>query len=751
MVKFTMNYFFIKNGKKKPGIPFMGHSTRYTIRTFIFFVPLLGLMFPVNTISSQYHEYFRDFCAAISVLPATFMLAHLVQESLSSPDKEHTKKIDLMCHHCTPEQKAALDHLIATQSLTNKNASNALKYLISLPWGKYAQNPQNLKEVKKHLDDEHYGLDQIKEEILDYFASCVLSKEAPEQILCFVGPPGVGKTSIAESIARALGRPCERIAMGGMHYPSELVGNSPCFSDSKVGRLVEILQKKQCMNPLIILDEIEKVAGDGISATLLEILNPAQSKTMREHFLQVPIDLSKVFFIATANNELKIPPPLRDRMKIIKLSNYTKQEKLVIAHKHLTKLAIKKVGLEDKNISFDDTVLSYIIEHHTHEDGVRDLSRHINTLCAKIARSIVENGTTPKITVDNIHTYLGKPAVNIKILTSSGMQSRDVSHVYKHCTQEQKNAILQLVQTQSSTDEHSSKALEYILSLPWGKCSSTQHSLTKVKKCLDNEHYGLNTIKEKILDYLATCAIKQNAPPQILCLVGPPGVGKTSIAESIARALGRPCERIAMSNINTDDITGVSPYYGGAKIGRPMKVIQKTQSINPLIILDEIDKASQSRGYNGAPTAVLLELLNPAQSKTFCDNFLGVPFDLSNVFFIATANDESEIPAPLRDRMTIIRISRYTKQEKRVIAQQHLIKTAIKNAGLEDRNITFSDEVIDDIIEYYTREAGVRDLSRHLSTLCAKITRSIAEHKTVPEITVDNLDTYLGSPLFNID
>jgi ATP-dependent Lon protease len=285
--------------------------------------------------------------------------------------------------------------------------------------------------------------------------------------------------------------------------------------------------------------------------------------------------------------------------------------------------------------------------------------------------------------------------------------------------------------------------LEWLLGMPWGVYTKDNNNIEQAKATLDKNHYGLDEIKDRILDFLSVRFLKQDCNTPILCLFGPPGVGKTSLGSSIASCMGRNYFRISLGGVyDESEIRGHRRTYVGALPGRFVQAIKKAGSCNPVIIIDEIDKIGQTN--RGDPSSALLEVLDPEQNHSFYDNYLGVHFDLSKVIFIATANDLSTIPGPLRDRMEIIQIAGYTQEEKLSIAQQHLVAKAIKNCGLEDRGVSLDTPVINSIINSYTREAGVRELERYIQKLCSKYARSLVENKKAINFTDLNIAEYLG-------
>ncbi|MCR4600716.1 MAG: endopeptidase La, partial [Clostridia bacterium] len=290
--------------------------------------------------------------------------------------------------------------------------------------------------------------------------------------------------------------------------------------------------------------------------------------------------------------------------------------------------------------------------------------------------------------------------------------------------------------------------IETILDLPWNKSSKSKIDIKRARKVLDEDHYGLEKVKDRIVEYLAVMALSKNFKGPILCLAGPPGVGKTSIARSVARALNRNFVRMSLGGVRDEaEIRGHRRTYVGAIPGRIISSINDAGTNNPVFLLDEIDKVGGD--YRGDPASALLEVLDPEQNKDFKDHFLDVPFDLSKVLFITTANDTGTIPRPLFDRMEVINLSSYTEEEKVKIAEQHLIAKQMKENGLKKDQLTISEGAVRDIINYYTRESGVRNLEREIGTVCRKVAAKVVEGgaKTKNKkfrVTAGNLKTYLG-------
>lgn len=288
-----------------------------------------------------------------------------------------------------------------------------LDWILDVPWQKSTKDLLDLKIAKKVLDEDHYGLDKVKERILEYLAVRKLNKSSKGPILCFVGPPGVGKTSLGQSIARAMGRKFHRLSLGGMRDEAEIRGHRRTYIGAMPGRIIQGLKTVQANNPVFMMDEIDKVGTDyrgDPSSALLEVLDPEQNSEFSDHYLNLPCDLSKVMFITTANMTDTIPPPLLDRMEVIRLAGYTLEEKTVIAERYLLPRQLKENGLQPVHLKIDDQIISKIISYYTREAGLRNLEREIGKICRKAARRIAEGGKGPYVISDRtLGRYLGPP------------------------------------------------------------------------------------------------------------------------------------------------------------------------------------------------------------------------------------------------------------------------------------------------------------------------------------------------------
>ena len=293
-----------------------------------------------------------------------------------------------------------------------------IETLLEMPWDKMSEDNEDISAARKQLDQDHYGLEKVKERVLEFLAVRTLTKKGDSPILCLVGPPGTGKTSIAKSIAEALNKQYVRICLGGVRDEAEIRGHRRTYVGAMPGRIANGLKMAGVKNPLMLLDEVDKVSSDykgDTSSALLEVLDPEQNVRFRDHYIEIPVDLSEVLFIATANDVQGIPRPLLDRMELIEISSYTENEKLHIAKEHLLKKQIRKHGLENYTFTVSDGALKKMITSYTREAGVRGLERRIGEICRKTAKEILEEKKTAvRITESNLSRYLGKERYHVE-------------------------------------------------------------------------------------------------------------------------------------------------------------------------------------------------------------------------------------------------------------------------------------------------------------------------------------------------
>jgi ATP-dependent Lon protease len=343
-----------------------------------------------------------------------------IQKELGRGEKneidELKKKIDTAGMSKEVHEKAIQElkrlELMPPMSAESTVSRNYLDWLLAVPWKKKSKEIRDIKAAEKILNEEHYGLEKVKERILEFLAVRQLVKNPKGSILCFVGPPGVGKTSLAMSIGHATGRKFVRVSLGGVRDEAEIRGHRRTYIGALPGQIIQMMKKAATVNPIFVLDEVDKMSTDfrgDPSAALMEVLDPEINHSFTDHYLDVEYDLSKVMFVCTANVLHTIPQPLQDRMEILRLPGYTEQEKLEIAKRFLVKRALEATGLTDKNLSFTDEGLLHIIRHYTHEAGVRSLEREIQNIARKMARKVVTDPATlaADITPANVNDFLG--------------------------------------------------------------------------------------------------------------------------------------------------------------------------------------------------------------------------------------------------------------------------------------------------------------------------------------------------------
>ncbi len=339
------------------------------------------------------------------------------EEDISSESQEYREKLKKI--KAPKETKAKIQKeidkfsRISPASPDISVSRNYLDTIFSLPWNKETKDKLDIKKAKEVLDKEHYGMEKVKERILEFLAVRSLSKSLKGPIICLVGPPGVGKTSIAKSIAASLNRKFVRISLGGVRDEAEIRGHRRTYVGAIPGRIINGVKESGTKNPVFLLDEIDKMASDykgDISSAMLEVLDPEQNKYFEDHYLEIPFDLSKILFVTTANSLSTIPGPLLDRMEIIELSGYIEEEKLNIAQKYLLVKQIEENGLKEDFVKIDDETMRDIISYYTREAGVRTLERTIGKICRKIAKKYVEDPTLTEVVVkkEDLEEYLGK-------------------------------------------------------------------------------------------------------------------------------------------------------------------------------------------------------------------------------------------------------------------------------------------------------------------------------------------------------
>jgi ATP-dependent Lon protease len=470
----------------------------------------------------------------------------------------------------------------------------------------------------------------------------------------------------------------------------------------KRGRIVRYTDTADCL--MVEVQDVQEPAGNVVE-------NEALVRTVKQVFdtyvkLNKKVPPEMVFSISSIDDESRLADTLVVQLSNLKLSDKQRILETVDPAKRLEEI-FSIIQSEIEILRVEKKIRARVKRQMEKTQKEYYLNEQMNAIQKELGNH------------DDIRTEIAEIEAKIK--------SKKLS---EECRERLKKEVKKL-RSMSPMSAEATVVRNYIdtvLSLPWGECSKVLRDPKFSETVLDEDHFGLEKVKERILEYLAITSLSEKIRGPILCLVGPPGVGKTSLARSIARSTGRNFSRIALGGVRDEaEIRGHRRTYIGAMPGKLIGAVKKAGTSNPVILLDEIDKMSSD--YRGDPSSAMLEVLDPEQNVSFNDHYLDLDYDLSHVLFIATANNLHSIPRPLLDRMELITLGGYTEPEKVNIGQRHLVPKAAKFNGLEHTNLVFEDSALEELIRYYTREAGVRSLEREISSVCRKIARDLVRQK----------------------
>ena len=662
---------------------------------------------------------------------------------------------------------------------------------LALPWSIGGPQRFDRDHVARTLDAAHAAHDGAKEGIVRFLASCPQSRDlltfegpcprppaekkacpaliaraaAPGpggSVLCLAGPAGIGKTSLAKAVARALGRKCVSVSLAGKRTARLIRG----FRSAGAGSIIGGLRGAGVNNPVFILEAVDRVPDDGDDVgPLLGLLDPARRADFRDEYLSAPVDLRGVLWIATATDVDAVPERLRAFLTVIELPPYTEREKLEIATRHfLTRpfacrapaaggvlalesppappaaadaappssapprvfadLAVSsaeeleslwsdpseavekgaaagwRTAASRGDVRFEPDAVIRIIREYTDEAGVTQLEARLAEAC----RRVLPLRSPPPAVVG---------AAGLPALLAGGGPADALPP-----------AVRQAIATERERLRGESKGdltltntwIEWLEHLPWTKRNDVPIELARTREVLDAAQAGLDDAKERIIEYLAVRRRNPGGAGAVLCLLGPPGVGKTSLAQAVARALGRAFVKLPCGGLRDETcMRGHNRTWHKAQPGSILRELRRVGYRDPVFVLDEVDKIGPD------PAAVLLEVLDPEQNARFRDSFVELPFDLSEICFITTANAWDRIPAPLRDRLEVVELPGYAEDEKVAIAKSHLVPVENRAAGLIPSPVEFTDGALREIVRGHTREPGIRQFNRCVKALCRKV------------------------------
>ena len=708
-----------------------------------------------------------------------------------------------------------------------------VRLLTGLPWARRAPERVELARAMAGLEASHAGCRRIKDRIRRFLAVRSLHGTAwtveacggagglggdsrgpaalvvrqprpagPSPVLCFAGPPGCGKTSLAKVIGEALGRPCVSVPLGGVWDEAHVRGLPPSFRAPQPGLIVRGLAEAKVRNPVVILDEIDKVSRrtsnvGNPSAALLELLDPAQNTAFVDRYAGVPVDLSEVMWIGTANDLEAMPAPLRDRMDVIEVPGYTDEEKIAIVRRHLDRiiedsgLAVERLWtggpevtprertaagrdgatirpplrvepadraapapLPSLPVEITDAALRAVIRGYTCESGVRQLLRLVGAVCEEVAcRRVTTGDASPVLIVAHEEERPDAPATRrLRVDDVLGPSRHEtVPDAVRDVVAREQERVMALPRA----DPEAARAFDWIevaTDLPWNR-RAVRVGAPAVMPALDRAHVGCEQQKERLLDHLLAgdADTSPAAADALPCLTGPAGTGKTALARSLAAALGRGFVEVSLAGVrDAAAIRGIARPRPDAAPGclvtglRQRGVSAERKSADPVVVLDRLDQLAE-----GSAADALGDALDPDRSRVFRDHYVGLPIDLSAVTWLATAVDPERVPGTLRDRLDAISLPGYCEAEKLRIAAEHVIPRQLARHGLTPERLSFSTAAVRRLIRGYTREAGVKHLDRLVGAFARRVARLGREDGRWPgEVGPEALGAGIAEPPF---
>ena len=609
--------------------------------------------------------------------------------------------------------------------------SSWIEWLEHLPWTRRNDAPIDLARTRQVLDAGQAGLADAKARIIEYLAVRKRNPRGAGAALCFLGPPGVGKTSLAQAVARALGREYVKLPCGGLRDETDLRGHNRTWHKAQPGSILRELRRVGYRDPVFVLDEVDK--SDPLprrSSWRCSTRSSRGGSGIRSSSCRSTCRKSSSSRPPTTGTGSR--RPLRDRLELVELRGYTEAEKLAIARSHLVPAENRAAGLTPVPVRIGDAALREVIRRCTREPGIRQLARCIKAICRKVALGR-ETGDPAlnrgRVTVREVRRWFGADA-GVDGESDRLYRRLDARGVPSAVSSKARRVFERLSMSGlASTDpeyERSREYLECLAHLPWNLGTAGTPTLPQVRAKLDEGHHGLVAAKEEILDHLAAHLAHPELPPPVLCLTGPEGVGKTSLAHGLARALGRVCAHVACA-----DLMDAAALVGEPR-GRPGRIVEELRRAgarNPVFVFDELDRLRGDR----LPGA-LLELFDGNRRAGFRDRYVDLPFDLSSALFVSTAIGLGPVASTVRERLHVVSLPGYTDDEMLAIAAGYVLPVLFGFHRFSAESVRVTDEALRAVMRRGAGEAGVWSLVNALGALCRKVARRRSEGGDSPVV-----------------
>jgi ATP-dependent Lon protease len=621
-------------------------------------------------------------------------------------------KYSLCKNTYSKQQQLEIDDMLDQKNMFRKKTDRKLQYILNISPNAPARKNVTYKKIMRTLDDHLYKMNNVKERIAECMISSKYSQHRGLRLL-IVGNPGTGKTTIAQTIAQLYGIPFEIINLNGVSSALDLKGTDPSYEGSDIGKFVRCFYNHGTSEMVLVLDEIDKLGtGDKEGNPADSMLDTLSDQHLcYDAFLEMSVDTRNTVYIATANSLQNIPNYLVNRFEVIKVDDYDFDDKINIAKQFIIPKMLTSYGISKHELVFENEAISEIVKSYCDDEGVRKTSDNIKTIIRKVLCDWDVDGIRERVTID---TAFVNKSLDVYI-NDSDPKIRFNRNRDRYCTPILNETLLTLDNLRNSKlDAHqkevNNKRLEYLTSLIPGPKQYTGFNLETFFASMNSTHYGLNTLKETIAKRFYTKSLrKESFAGEKFLLVGGPGIGKSSICSSIALALGMPLVKISLNGVSDDNsIKGFDQTYIGSDSGLIIKGLARVKGTRVVMQLDEIDKVGQKSGVDVSHS--LIDLLD--ESAMFMDRFLGVPIDLSEVLFIATANNLSDVHPLLVDRFVVINLDGYSVNDKEHIISNYLLPKFENLYSSSEFKFKITAEARRLLVSDYCYSFGVRDIEK---------------------------------------